>query len=68
MKNKYLAQNCSPRFKGSANGSKVFECDSQWEAVQMARNHWGVKPKDFNMLSVYLVEKDGKEIFHIPSF
>ena len=68
MKNKYLALCHLPRFKDSANGKKVFECDSQWEAVQAARLHYQVKPKDFSMLTVMLVEKDGKEVFHIPTF
>jgi hypothetical protein len=67
-KNKYLAQNCMPRFKGSANGKKVFECATLWEAVQEARAHWQVKPKDFNWLEVMLVEKDGKQIVHLPLF
>jgi len=68
MKNKYLAQNCMPRFKGSASGKKVFECDTQWEAVQLARTHWCVKPKDFHWLEVMLVEKDGKQVSHLPLF
>lgn len=68
MKNKYLAQNCMPRFKDSANGKKVFEANSQWEAVQLARTYWCVKPKDFRWLEVMLVEKDGKQVVHLPLF
>lgn len=67
-KNKYLAQNCMPRFKGSENGKKVFEAMTQWEAVQLARMHWKVKPKDFSWLVVYLVEKDGKQVVHHADF
>ena len=67
-KNKYLAICHFPRFKDSANGKKVFEFDSQWEAVQAARIHYQVKPKDFSMLTVMLVEKDGKQVVHQADF
>lgn len=68
IKNKYLAVCHLPRFKDSANGRKVIECDTQWEAVQTARIHYQIKPRDFSMLTVMLVEKDGKQIFHQADF
>lgn len=67
-RNKYLAHDCRPRFANSPNGKRVFECDTLWEAVQLARMHFQVKPKDFNLLSVWLVEKDGKEVVHTADF
>jgi hypothetical protein len=67
-RNKYLALDCRPRNKDSASGKRMFESDSQWEAVQLARMHFQIKPKDFNMLSVHLVEKDGKQVVHTADF
>lgn len=67
MKNKYQALCHLSRFN-AGNNTKLFEADTQWEAVVAARLHFKLKPKEVSMLTVMIVEKNGKEITHTPTF
>ena len=66
---KYLCFCHAPKWANRGDAAKVVvESASSYEASRKAADHFKLSPKQAHQVSVWLVEKDGKEVVHTADF